>query len=455
MVFPIKNIEVDLYKFSYNHFNYNTIDFQVIAEYIDDHSYDVIIRRLDKQEGWQNNIIVLAVYKDTEIISENGGMHIEHPGENRVEIAIGTSDLFEKRVRIQTNFEIKCSDVPIDFVSNYDFDLSIEEISISRKEFNTIFDTDIVTLPHSIYAIGLNNGKMYLYNEKYDNYYCIIRSIRLILKTAILYTKYTKFYFLICCKDGYMMHHYNDERYIMKEIGETECKEQTFVSVSNPSEYPIFHKNKYVLGQSNKKNMPYAIDIVDRHYLYHNLYHSFRSFHEGIPFHKKENKIVYGGQNRGNHYNFLKRRDIQITQRDYFRSNSVSKKNVIYEGWIDRIEMIRYKYILDIDGQASTWDATAWKLNSGSVILKTESGWRQWFYDEYLPNVHFIEIKEDFSDLQEKYEWCENHPAECLEMISKCKELFQKIYNFRNIIEYTITVVNKICVGQNASTKIE
>ena len=106
--------------------------------------------------------------------------------------------------------------------------------------------------------------------------------------------------------------------------------------------------------------------------------------------------------------------------------------------------MIHYKYILDIDGNSSTWDATAWKLNSGSVILKTESCWRQWFYDEYLPNVHYIEIKDDFSDLQEKYQWCESHQEECQIMIHNCKALFQKVYKYQNIMEYTKILLDKI-----------
>jgi hypothetical protein len=105
--------------------------------------------------------------------------------------------------------------------------------------------------------------------------------------------------------------------------------------------------------------------------------------------------------------------------------------------------MLKYKYILDIDGNASTWDATAWKLNSGSVIFKAKSPWRQWFYDEYLPWIHYIPIADDFSDLQEKYQWCETHAKECERMIIRCKDLFQKVYRFSNIIHYVNTIFEK------------
>jgi hypothetical protein len=78
------------------------------------------------------------------------------------------------------------------------------------------------------------------------------------------------------------------------------------------------------------------------------------------------------------------------------------------------------------------------------VFLKTSSGWRQWFYDEFVPGVNYIEIKDDFSDLQEKFEWCENHQEECMKMIETNKKLFQKLYRYSNIMKYTVEMLDKI-----------
>jgi hypothetical protein len=238
--------------------------------------------------------------------------------------------------------------------------------------------------------------------------------------------------------------HYINVRTIPKKIDENECLNKPIVVLENDNEYPVLHNKQYVIAQANHKGMPYVLDVVDRHYFYHNLYNPFRSYHRGIPFSRKENKIVFGGQDRGNKYNFITIKDIQQTQRDYFKSDAVPKDNVVCGGWIDRYDMVNYKYVLDIDGNSATWDATAWKLNSGSVIFKTESIWRQWFYDDYLPNVHYIEIKEDFSDLQEKFHWCENHPKECEIMINNCKALFQKVYKYVNIMEHTKKMIEKV-----------
>jgi glycosyl transferase family 25 len=200
------------------------------------------------------------------------------------------------------------------------------------------------------------------------------------------------------------------------------------------------------LTQSAHVDLPYTILIPDRHYFFHNLNHSFRSFHQGVAWDTKIPKIVFAAQDRDTKYNFLDKemRSLEIAPRKYFKEVIAPKHRDIIEysdQWLERTTMIYFKYILDIDGAASTWDATAWKLNSGSVIFKPRSSWSQWFYTLYLPDVHYIVILDDFSDLPQKYEWCESHPQECIQMIQRCQALFQQIYAHHNVIDYTKSII--------------
>jgi hypothetical protein len=227
-------------------------------------------------------------------------------------------------------------------------------------------------------------------------------------------------------------------------VGETECANRYLYGREGADEYAVFG-NVPVLAQSVHLDVPRTVAIVDRHFFYHNLYNAFRSFHRGMPFAGKIPKIVYGGQDRGDRFNFKDRRDIDVSPRDYFASSHVPKTNVVCGGWIDRAEQINYKYVLDIDGNASTWDATAWKLNSGSVIFRSASCWRQWFhasaysypYRGYFPNIHYIPVCDDFGDLDEKFAWCEAHPRECERMIDACKKLFRDTYRMSAVMRST------------------
>jgi hypothetical protein len=427
----VLNIEADLYNF--NNYRDNNqrfydlkYDFQVITKYINETTYAIIVRRLDKNEGWNIHLQVLAVYLDNNTSSI---------------IDVGISREQEKEIIVKTDFQISESNKPIEKLPIYNLLVCPEPEKMSREEFNALFNTDIVCLPRQLYAFGLDNGRVYVYSEGYIMYHESIRQVKLILSIALSFTDYKKFYFIVTCCDGYMELTFNDKRIIPKIIKNDECTNLTL----EENEYPVFHKQKYIVSQSNDINMPYTIDMIDRHYLYCDLYNPFRSFHRGIKFDTKINKIVVGcRRERSWKQNFKYRRDIDMGQREYFYSDAIPKENIVYPNWICDHDMVGYKYILDIDGNSCTWDATAWKLNSGSVILKTESRWRQWFYDDYLPWVHYVPIKDDFSNLQEMYQWCEENQDKCREIITNAKQLFQKTYRFHNVVKYTITLLDKL-----------
>jgi len=431
----VDNIEIDLYNFNNydannQRFYHGRADYQLVNKYIDENTYSILVRRLDKNEGWGNNLQVLVVYLDNETTSV---------------IDIGNSSSPEKEIIVMTDFKINMSTTKMaDFLPTYNLIECPDPIAISRDEFNSLFDTDIVRIPSHLYAYGLADGKIYVYSEFYIMYHETINQVKHILKIALTFTPhYNKFYFLFCICDGYMEAIYHNNRTVPKHVTNEDFTHGVQI---NDNEYPIYHKRKYIIGQSTDIGMPYTLGTVDRHYLYCDLYNPFRSFHKGIKFDTKINKIISGCRRERSHkYNFLKRRDIDIAQREYFYSDAISKENVVCPpGWIHDYEMIKYKYILDIDGNGCTWDATAWKLNSGSVIFKTESRWRQWFYDDYLPWVHYVPINDDFSNLQEMYCWCEQNQDKCEEIIKNAKQLFQKAYSFHSVIKYTVGLLDKL-----------
>jgi hypothetical protein len=331
---------------------------------------------------------------------------------------------------------------------------------VGRDHFNRLFNTDIVHLPASLFAIGIKDGGAYQYHDSYGGYpwtYEINRTIDYIIYAAFDKTPNKKprdFYCIICALDGYIEACYPSERNVPQRIENDECRGYGLIHPPDePNLYPVFHKQQYILGQSTHPDTAYTIPVPDRYYYELNQYNLYRSIHKGIPFKNKISKIVYAGNNRGNKYNFTKRRDIEVSQRAYFSSNSVPKENIHAPSHIERNDMINYKYILDIDGNASTWDATAWKLNSGSVIFKTDSNWEQWFYEEYKPWVHYVPVADDFSDIQERYKWCEASPEKCEEMIRNAKELFQTIYRHENVLKYVHELLDFLMDEQSACNK--
>ncbi len=78
----------------------------------------------------------------------------------------------------------------------------------------------------------------------------------------------------------------------------------------------------------------------------------------------------------------------------------------LVDSYIPTIEFIKYKYVIDIDGNSNSWPGLFTKLLTGSCVLKVESPWRQWYYSSLKPWVNYVPIKNDLSDLIDKIKWC-------------------------------------------------
>lgn len=98
-------------------------------------------------------------------------------------------------------------------------------------------------------------------------------------------------------------------------------------------------------------------------------------------------------------------------------------------------QMLRYKYLLDLDGMVNAWSGLFWKLFSNSVVFKLRSHWEEWYYDILLPYVHFVPLR-NLSPLvvQEAFEWCEiSHRKEC-------EEIGRRASNFTRQLTYEYAV---------------
>jgi Glycosyl transferase family 90 len=75
--------------------------------------------------------------------------------------------------------------------------------------------------------------------------------------------------------------------------------------------------------------------------------------------------------------------------------------------WVPHPEYVRFKATIDIDGNSNTWARGLYcSLLTGACVLKVDSelGFRQWYYDRLEPWVHYVPVKSDLSDLEERVE---------------------------------------------------
>jgi hypothetical protein len=85
-----------------------------------------------------------------------------------------------------------------------------------------------------------------------------------------------------------------------------------------------------------------------------------------------------------------------------------------------------YKYILHVDGNVVAYRLLKSMLTN-SVILRVKSDYIHWCDSKLESGKHYIEIKEDLSDLKEKIEWCKKHDKECKKIANRAYKAASKI----------------------------
>ena len=93
-------------------------------------------------------------------------------------------------------------------------------------------------------------------------------------------------------------------------------------------------------------------------------------------------------------------------------------------------ELLKYKYILVLDGNDKA-SCLNWVLASNSVPIMKKPIFHSWLCEPWLKSgVHYVEMNQDGSNLEEVIDWCKNNDEEC-KKIAENGKLFIK-QNFMN-----------------------
>ena len=85
----------------------------------------------------------------------------------------------------------------------------------------------------------------------------------------------------------------------------------------------------------------------------------------------------------------------------------------------------RYRFLIDIDGHASSYSGLFRKLLAGGLVLKVQSpeGSRQWYDDRLIAGENIVSIRSDLSDLVEAVAYYRAHPRVAQRIARRGREL--------------------------------
>jgi hypothetical protein len=312
-----------------------------------------------------------------------------------------------------------------------------EPYNLSLENFNAKFNTNIKGLSNRVAAVGIDTTtepKFFIYVDYPTNSNYLGITIDYIMKHVHNSLNKTKYYFILCYNDGYKFNRDN-----LIENNNPYGMFLSYPTVENPL--------KYVFSYAKRIDDTNSICIPDPYYCYRNQHRKqLKEIKDNYVrwLDKKEECIWRGDPNNSFNINFVNSEiNGQLNPRQYliklYNNKKIKKFN--YERQFTTIsEQIKYKYILDIDGWSNTWDATVWKLYSGSVLLKVKSLWKQWYYDELKEWEHYVPINNDLSDINEKIEWCINNDDKCKQIVKNGNDFVVNKLNNAYVKNKTIEI---------------
>ena len=106
-------------------------------------------------------------------------------------------------------------------------------------------------------------------------------------------------------------------------------------------------------------------------------------------------------------------------------------------------EHLRYKFIIALEGN-DVASNLKWVMSSNSIAVMTRPTCETWFMEgRLIPNYHYIEIKEDLSDLPEKLDYYATHIDEAQQIINHAHEYVSLFMDEEREILIQLLVMDK------------
>jgi hypothetical protein len=67
-----------------------------------------------------------------------------------------------------------------------------------------------------------------------------------------------------------------------------------------------------------------------------------------------------------------------------------------------------------------------------------------WFFPDLVPWQDHVPVAADLSDLEERFRWCEEHPAECASMVKRCRQLVRTVLSRQGILRYCACLLQRL-----------
>ena len=121
--------------------------------------------------------------------------------------------------------------------------------------------------------------------------------------------------------------------------------------------------------------------------------------------------------------------------------------SVLRDEWrcspISLYDHLRYKFIIALEGN-DVASNLKWIMSSNSVAVMPKPRFETWFMEgRLIPNYHYVEILDDYTDLTEKIKYYSQHPKEAEVIAHHANEWCRSFFNLKRERLISLLVMKK------------
>lgn len=206
-----------------------------------------------------------------------------------------------------------------------------------------------------------------------------------------------------------------------------------FGDVTTVPDTPSFVKSRPI-NVNNQNSIVMKLNKI-RHFIF---------VDDKIKFEDKKNMLVW----RGKCYTKPRKKFIEeFYNKDFCDVGQTNTKHDTNVPWqkekMQLHQQLMYKFILTIEGN-DVASNLKWVMSSNSLAFMPKPKYETWFMEGTLiPNYHYVLLKDDLSNIEEKVHYYSTHTEEALEIIANAHEHVKQFKNKKKEDLVSLLVLQK------------
>lgn len=212
-------------------------------------------------------------------------------------------------------------------------------------------------------------------------------------------------------RKGHISSYFFDLKVLLKEFPKTVKFDYIFGDVTFIPASPSFVKSRPI-SNGNKNSVLLKLDSVRHYYFYP----------DRIKYKDKIDLLVWRGAAHQPHRKFFIKKFYNHLLCDVGCVHRKSEGKPWHKDYMSISEQLEYKFILSIEGNDVATNLK-WIMASNSLCFMVKPKFETWFMEGLLiPGYHYVELKSDYSDIEEKIDYYLKNPDKAEEIINNANE---------------------------------